>query len=106
MKLFEQESIRGKPVIDGAGRVIGELSALLFDVETWRVEVLRVKLRSEVADALGERRGPFRPALVDVPIRFVTGLGDAVVMSVPITDLRRQGEAAALPSQPPFPPTH
>jgi sporulation protein YlmC with PRC-barrel domain len=63
------------------------------------VESLRVKLRKDIADQLGASRTMFHAGTVEIPIRLVQSVGDAVVLSVPVGGLREvlpgEGEPAS-----------
>lgn len=76
-------------MIAADGQAIGEITALFFDSDAWKVESLRVKLRNEVADQLGAARGMFHAGTLEMPIRMVQSVGDAVVLSVASHELRQ-----------------
>jgi sporulation protein YlmC with PRC-barrel domain len=86
---LSDETLRGRTVIGADGRAIGEIAALFLDSDAWSVESLRVKLRKEVADQLGASRTVFHAGAVEIPIRLIQSVGDAVVLSVPIDGLRQ-----------------
>jgi hypothetical protein len=54
-----------------------------------------VKLRNEVADQLGAKRGMFHGGTLELPVGMVQSVGDAVVLSVPAIELKRLAEPAA-----------
>ncbi len=86
-------------MIAADGQAIGEIAALFFDSDGWRVESLQVKLRNDVADQLGAKRGMFHGATLELPIRMIQSVGDAVVLSVPAVELKQvfpnAGDASA-----------
>jgi len=86
-------------VIAADGQAIGEIAALFLDSDGWRVESLQVKLRNEVADQLGAKRGMFHGATLELPIRIIQSVGDAVILSVPAAELKqvspKAGDASA-----------
>ena len=96
---LSDENLRGRTVIAADGQAIGEIAAVFLDSDAWRVESLQVKLRNEVADQLGATRGMFHAGTLEMPIRMVQSVGDAVVLSVPAHELRqvlpRVGDASA-----------
>lgn len=98
---LSDENLRGRTVIAADGQAIGEIAALFLDSDAWRVESLQIKLRNEVADQLGARRGMFHAGTLEIPTRMVQSVGDAVVLSVPAHDLQqvlpRAGDAAVSP---------
>lgn len=97
---LSDENLRGRTVIASDGLAIGEIAALFLDAEAWRVESLHVKLRKEIADRLGADRSMFHAGALEIPIRLVQSVGDAVVLAVPVDDLRQvlpgAGEVAGM----------
>ncbi|MGI9072651.1 MAG: PRC-barrel domain-containing protein [Bryobacteraceae bacterium] len=85
---LSDENLRGRTVIAADGQAIGEIAALFLDSDEWRVESLQVKLRNEVADQLGATRGMFHAGTLEMPIRMVQSVGDAVILSVAAHELR------------------
>jgi sporulation protein YlmC with PRC-barrel domain len=94
---LSDDNLRGRTVIASDGLAIGELAALFLDSDAWRVESLQVKLRKDVADRLGADRGLFHAGAVEIPIRMVQSVGDAIVLSVAVDDLRQVLPGAAKP---------
>lgn len=88
MRLSE-EDLRGRTVIASDGLAIGEITVLFLDSDAWRVESLQVKLRKDVADRLGANRSMFHAGALEIPIRMVQSVGDAVVLSVAVDELRQ-----------------
>jgi sporulation protein YlmC with PRC-barrel domain len=86
---LSDENLRGRTVIAADGQAIGEVSALFLDSDAWQVESLRIKLRKEVADQLGATRGIFQAGTLELPVRLIQSVGDAVVLSVPTPELRQ-----------------
>ena len=76
-------------MIAADGQAIGEITALFLDSDAWKVESLRIKLRNEVADQLGATRGMFHAGTLEMPVRMVQSVGDAVVLSVAAHELRQ-----------------
>jgi sporulation protein YlmC with PRC-barrel domain len=98
---MSDEDLRGRTVISAEGQVIGEVTALLFDSRTWRVESLQVKLRKEIADRLGVDRSVFRAGALEIPVRMVQAVGDTVVLSIAADRLREvlPSESEAHPAE-------
>lgn len=86
---LSDENLRGRTVITADGQAIGEIAAIFLDSDAWRVESLEVKLRNDVADQLGATRGMFHAGTLEMPIRMVQSVGDAVVLSVAAQELRQ-----------------
>lgn len=62
---------------------------LFIDSDAWRVESLQVKLRKDVADRLGADRSMFHAGALEIPTSMIQSVGDAVVLSVAIDELRQ-----------------
>ena len=92
---LSDETLRGRTVIAADGQAIGEVAALFLDSDAWRVESLQIKLRNEVADQLGATRGVFHAGTLELPVRLIQSVGDAVLLSVPALDLRQVPPGAA-----------
>jgi sporulation protein YlmC with PRC-barrel domain len=88
MRITYEESLAGRSVIDSTGRVIGELSGLILETDSWSIEALRVKLRKDVTKEMGVSHGAFRAASVDVPVDYVQNVSDTLVLKGPIGSLR------------------
>ena len=86
---LSDENLRGRTVIGADGQAIGEVAALFLDSEAWGIQSLQVKLRKEIADRLGASRTVFHAGTVEIPIRLIQSVGDAVVLSVPVDGLRQ-----------------
>ena len=86
---LSDESMRGRTVIASDGLEIGSISLLFINSESWRVESLQVRLHSDVADRLGANRSWLHAGEVEIPIRMVQSVGDAVVLSVAVDELRQ-----------------
>ena len=83
------EHVRGRTVIAADGQAIGEVSALLVDTSAWTVVALQIKLRKAAAEQLGAARGMLRAATVELPVRMVQSVADAILLSVPTLELRQ-----------------
>jgi len=95
---LSDENLRGLTVIGADGRAIGDIAAIFLDSDSWRVESLRVTLRKDIADQLGASRTMFRAGTVELPIRLIQSVGDALVLSVPVDGLREVLPADGEPS--------
>ncbi len=83
------DSLRGRTVIAADGHAIGEVASLYVETGTWQVESLQIKLRNEIADQLGVSRNIFHAGEIELAIRYVQSVGDAIVLSVPTDQLRQ-----------------
>ena len=83
------EHFRGRTVIAADGQAIGEVSALRIDTSAWTVPALQVKLNKSIAEQIGAARSILRAATLELPVRMVQSVGDAVLLSVPTLELRQ-----------------
>jgi sporulation protein YlmC with PRC-barrel domain len=95
---LSDENLRGRTVIAADGLALGSVVALFLDSDAWRVESLQVKLHNDVADRLGTGRSVFHAGTLEIPIRMVQSVGDAVVLSAAVDELR---QGLPTESQPP-----
>ena len=94
MRISDVE-LRGKTVIGADGQAIGQIVSMSLDSERWNVEALQVALRRQTAERLGAARSIFQRGAIEIPVRFVQSVGDAVVLSVPVEGLRELVSTAA-----------
>ena len=74
-----------------------------FESEGWRVEALNIKLVKDIADKIGAPRSVLHAGALEIPIRIVQSVGDSIVLSVPVGDLRKvlPGEGERAPAHQP-----
>jgi sporulation protein YlmC with PRC-barrel domain len=89
MMRLSDDNLRGRTVIASDGLAIGQVAVLFLDSEAWRIESLQVKLRNDVSDRLGVDRNVFHAGAVEIPISMIQSVGDAVVLAVPVDELRQ-----------------
>jgi sporulation protein YlmC with PRC-barrel domain len=80
--------LRGRTVIAADGQIIGDITAVFLDSDTWTIDALQVQLRREAADKLGAARSMFRAGSLEIPVRTIQSVGTAVVLSVRSEELR------------------
>ncbi len=88
MTQVSDEHLRGRTVIAADGQAIGEVTALLLDTSTWTVGALQIKLSKPAAEQIGAKGGLLRAATLELPVRLVQSVADAVLLSVPTPELR------------------
>jgi len=84
------DQVRGRTVVASDGQVVGEVSSLFVDTTTWSIGGLQIKLNKGIAEKLGVSGGLLRAATLDIPIRVVKSVGDAVLLSVPTLELHEE----------------
>jgi sporulation protein YlmC with PRC-barrel domain len=98
---LSDKSLVGLTVVAADGQALGEVSVLFIDNQTWHVEALQVKLRREAAEQLGASRTLFHAGTIEIPLRIVQSVSDAVVLSVSVEELHD-----VLPAEAASPPAH
>ena len=88
MQVFD-EHLRGRTVIAADGQAVGEVAALFIDTSTWSILALQIKLNKSVAEQLGAARSLLRAATLELPVRVVQSVGDAVLLSIPTAEMRQ-----------------
>jgi sporulation protein YlmC with PRC-barrel domain len=89
------EDLRGRTVIAADGQAIGEVASLSIDTAAWTIVALEVKLSKLAAEQLGASRGLLRAATIELPVRVVQSVKDAVLLSLPTQELRQHLPDAA-----------
>ena len=85
---LSDENLRGRTVIGADGQAVGEVAILFLDSEAWAIQSLQVKLRKDIAERLGASRTVFHAATVEIPVRLIQSVGDAVVLTISVDGLR------------------
>jgi sporulation protein YlmC with PRC-barrel domain len=83
------EHLRGRAVIAADGQAIGEVDALLIDTAASNIVSFQIKLHKLAAEQLGAVRRILRAATLEIPVRVIQSVGDAVLLSVPTLELRQ-----------------
>ena len=85
---LSDEYLRGRTVISADGQAIGKVTSLLIDPGAWRIESICIELRKMIADRIGTRRTLFHRGEIEVPMQMVQSVGDAVILSAEVDELR------------------
>jgi sporulation protein YlmC with PRC-barrel domain len=95
------EELPGRVVLDSAGRLLGKITSLQIDTESWAVQSLRLRLRRRVAHDVGARWSLFHLPTMDVPTGLVLAASDAVILRAGLEELgslvNEQAHALASP---------
>lgn len=92
LKLSE---VRGRPVLDANGAVVGDIQAPLVDTETWLVDTLRIVVRRQAAREMALSWSFFHRPTVDVPTGLIHAAGDAIILRVSMAELRESPTTTA-----------
>ena len=96
--------VSGRTVLDADGKIVGTVDDVLIDPTSLGLEGFRMRLKRDVAKSVGASSSLLSPAVVDVPVRMIRAIGDAVILSVAGAALQEltthevpQGEQAPSP---------
>jgi sporulation protein YlmC with PRC-barrel domain len=89
MMQVSDDHFRKRTVIAADGQAIGEVDSLTIDTSAWTIVALQIKLHKAAAEQLGAARSLLRAATIELPVRMVQSVGDAVLLTVPTLELRR-----------------
>jgi sporulation protein YlmC with PRC-barrel domain len=84
---LSHENLRGRTVVGADGQAIGEVAALFLDSDGGGIRSLDVRVRDEIADRLGPPGTVLHAGMLEIPIRLIQSVGDAVVLYVPVEGL-------------------
>ena len=88
------DKLHGRVVLSADGIAIGEISKLFLQGSQFQIEGIEVKLRKEIAERFGLKSGMFSSATIEVPTAMVQSVGDAVLLSGTVDELRSLGALA------------
>ena len=82
------DKLHGRVVLSADGIAIGEINRLILQGAAFAIEAVEIKLRKEIAERFGMKRGMFSSPTIEVPAQLVQSVGDAVLLSATVDDLR------------------
>ena len=77
----------GMQVISSKARILGEVSGLEINTESWLVTYLHIKLDTEASVELGFKKR-FRSSKICLPISLVKAVGELITLDASFEDLR------------------
>lgn len=86
---ISDDNLRGRTVVAADGQAIGEVGALYIDTSTWTIVALQVKLSKSAAEQVGAAKSLLHAATIEVPVRLIQSVADAVLLNVPTVELRQ-----------------
>jgi sporulation protein YlmC with PRC-barrel domain len=98
---LSDEKLRGRTVISADGNAIGSLVELFISSTDWRVESIRIELKKEIADRIGASRTLLHRGTIELPVSFIQSVGDTVVLSIGVEQLREARRAPGRDEAPP-----
>ena len=98
---LSDNTLHGRTVISAEGKAIGSLTELFISTSDWRVESIRIELRKDIADRIGANRTIFHRGTIELPVSFIQSVGDAVVLTVDVEQLREAHRPPVTDASPP-----
>jgi sporulation protein YlmC with PRC-barrel domain len=80
--------LKGKKVVGAEGYILGEMSDLHVDLETWQATAFYVVLSAEAAAELGFKKPFLRKVMVCLPTQLINAVGDVVTLTAPVRNLK------------------
>lgn len=94
------DKLHGRVVLTADGVAIGEISKLILEGAQFAIQAVEIKLRKEIAERFGMKHGMFSNANLEIPAQMVQSVGDAVLLSATVDDLRAVRSLHATDKQP------
>jgi sporulation protein YlmC with PRC-barrel domain len=97
---LSDESLHERTVISADGKAIGSVTELFISTSDWRVESIRIELHKDISDRIGASRTIFHRGTIELPVSFIQSVGDAVVLTVDVDQLREAHRPPATDAAP------
>jgi sporulation protein YlmC with PRC-barrel domain len=81
-------SLKGKEVIGTEGYLLGEMSDLHVDFDTWQATAFYVILSDEAVAELDLKKPFFRKLTVCLPTELIKVVGDVITLTAPVRNLK------------------
>jgi sporulation protein YlmC with PRC-barrel domain len=95
------ENLQRRTVISADGQAVGAITAVFIDATEWRVEAVSVELRKDIADRIGASHSLFHRGSIELPVRLIQSVGDAVVLGVAVDAFREAHRTTTAEATPP-----
>ena len=96
---LSDKTLQARTVISADGKVVGAVSELFISTD-WQVESIRIELQKDIADRIGADRTVFHRGTIELPVSLIQSVGDAVVLTVDVEQLREVRRAPATDAAP------
>jgi sporulation protein YlmC with PRC-barrel domain len=96
--MVSADEVSGRKVVSVKGDEIGEIKDVVFDLKSWKVTHLKMKLSNKAAVSLGYKKtiGSYD---VCMPVDDVSSVGDAVTINKTLLDLIASQEVKECPAK-------
>lgn len=95
--MVSADEVAGRKVVSLKGDEIGKIKDVVFDLKSWKVTHLKMKLSNKAAVSLGFKKtiGSYD---VCMPVDVVSSVGDAVTINKTLLDLIATAEVKECPA--------
>ena len=80
--------LKGKTVVGTEGYVLGEVSGVDYDFDTWQAPVFHVILSHDATAELNLRKPFFHKVIISLPTRLIQAIGDVITLTQPVRNLK------------------
>lgn len=98
---LSDKTLHGRTVISADGAVVGIVTELFISTSEWRIESITAELRKDIADRIGADRSIFHPGVIELPVSLIQSVGDAVVLTIEVEQLREAHRTTNTDTPPP-----
>jgi sporulation protein YlmC with PRC-barrel domain len=84
--LVGADELNGKKVVSIKGDDIGEVKDVDFDITTWKITHLQLKLSTKAAVSLGYKK-TIGSYMVCMPVELVASVGDVITINKTLLDI-------------------
>jgi sporulation protein YlmC with PRC-barrel domain len=88
MPTFAYRQLDGKKVFTQDGTDIGDVAGVDVDTDNWSIVAIEVRLERKLLEKLNMEKPMFGSQSVKLSVDLVSGVSEAVVLEVPLADLR------------------
>jgi sporulation protein YlmC with PRC-barrel domain len=86
---MRMDELMGKTVIGANAQVLGEVSDVEFNLSTWKITNICIKLIDNVIEPLGFKKPRLRGSvIVEMPVEPIKAVGDVVSIDKSLEELR------------------
>ena len=82
------EQLDGKGVIDSEAKVLGYVSGIEFDIKSWKVTHICVKLADSAVEDLGYKKPRLGSITINVPVEVIKAVRDVIALDRSTRELR------------------
>ena len=89
---MREDQLEGRGVIDSEAKVLGYVSDVEFEIKTWKITHIGVKLADSAVEELGYRKPRLGSVVVNIPVTTVKAVSDVIALDRSAKELRSVAE--------------